>query len=151
MDISSAIAGLTHATTVIRSVLEAGKKLEQAELKLRIAEITDALADAKLALTDAATRIADLESQLSSKSVNEERIKNLQKSGEFYFDGNVVVGNAKCPNCVESHNKIIGLCIEPFDHGILNCPSCKNTYNNIFFNQNNSPIQVNTDFDVFDT
>jgi hypothetical protein len=129
--ITAALAGIKHATDLVRLLRESNTSLEQAEQKFKLADLIETLAETRMRLAEIQEvllekdqKIKDLEDAFQSNS-------SLIKVNDAYYEVDllgVTSGEAYCMHCWEANHKKYHL-----HHFHTNatqniCPSCKTVY-----------------------
>lgn len=147
--ISDAIKLATGTVELLKAAKDAN--LDAAELKDKLADAIVNIADLKIALVDRDAEIRRLEGIISSTGDYVRRDGFKFRKGQ---DG-AAVGYAFCPGCEANSGKMVMLVDEPFDAGLVICPSCNKVFGKPkatigYTASSQMSVQGETDFDVFD-
>lgn len=128
--LSTAIAGIRHATEIARLIRDAGPTLADAEQKLKLAELLNALADAKIAIAELKDNAEEKDSELKRMREALTTKAKLKHSGTFYTsEGDTT---PYCPRCWEVDHRSIHVAPEVWEVKISAfvraCPECKVFY-----------------------
>lgn len=131
MDIPAALASISTAIEIAKTVSEINKELDTSAYKLQMAELRSALADAKTAVTDIQDNLRERERQIAMlKEAFALKGTLIEQDGFRFFagDNGDPKGFAVCPRCETVDGRLIqlvrGIRIPPSS----TCPQCKTQY-----------------------
>ena len=131
MDIPAALATISGALTVAKSMRDIDKEYDAATFKARIAELIDALTDAKISLADAKEIIAqrDKEVERLLASIADRSTLQVGVGGYKYRknDAGAMEGFPVCPKCEQVDGRLIGL-VQDGDVVVAKCPACASSF-----------------------
>jgi hypothetical protein len=131
MDVSAAIASVSHGMTVLNALKDAMDARGDAEVKMQIAELTAAFADAKAALAAAKLLMDERDNEIARLLRSLRRHDEaIEVNGLRYPKGRD--GNAQgfpyCPRCLEVDGHSIQCQFVQGTVGAAVCPQCKTRY-----------------------